>query len=119
MLLVAVVPAPLPITLPNATVDVALVDSEGAATCAQCFTYSDATITVTPDADLVDGQLVTVDIDGYAPAATVAIAQANPLIGVVQPRSQLSLPPQYVDPKSPPFATDANGDIPAERPPHR
>ncbi len=100
----------------NRLVDVVVSDAQGTTHPAAGFYYTDATIRLTPSTGLTAGDTITVEVSGYEPNVSVALAEANPLVGVAQPRPDV-LPPPYVDPllgpdgSGPRFRVDSDGAL--------
>ncbi len=85
----------------NTFVTVTVTDDQGSDSNPS-FYYSNATASISPNSNLVNGSSVTFTMTGNRPfAGPAAIAQASPLIGYAFPRPT-ALPPPYVDPKTAP-----------------
>ncbi len=92
----------------NTPVAVTVTDNEGVVSTAAPFLYTDAAMTVTPDA-AAPGDEVKVDVTGYRPSTPAVVAEVSPLLGFVE---NGPVPPEgrqpYRDDKASPV-TDAAG----------
>ncbi len=110
-LITAVTPAAAGGTAANNTfVDVTVTDSEGTNTFVEAFFYTNATLTVTPNASLSGGSAITVALSGYKPSTGMVLPEVNPLLLYVErfPEFQAG-PPPYAQVLTMP-STDASGN---------
>ena len=98
----------------NTTVDVSVTANGLTGTMTEAFTYTNATLTVTPRTGLANGSAVTVQLTGYKPNVEVIPVEFNPLQLYVEQFPDFPFgPPPYVDVIGPfPFPkTDASGNL--------
>lgn len=98
----------------NTTVDVSVTISGQTGTLTQAFTYSNATLSVSPSTGLVNGSAVTFTLTGYKPNVDVIPVEFNPLLLYVEQFPEFPFgPPPYVDVLgSLPFPqTNASGNL--------
>ena len=94
----------------NAFVNVTVTDGQGTATNGNFF-YTSAVITAFPSSGADTGYRTSLNMVGYSPNTSAAIAQASPMLQYVEPRPTGLPPTPYMDVLVASASTDAGGDL--------